>query len=369
MRRFSAALIAFIMAGAGIVGASEKIDKRLQFSRVATSGRSWEGPQFVRADRNGRVFLLRSDKLEVYSVGKDGVAAKPLPLETSSDAIGHVLHAAMSPSGDQWLMYAEGKIRLFVDGKEKVLPPMAWQPWTVGFIRDTPVVAVMPRPLPSTVLHLQDLGDVPWLATLDNDRWSTLVEHSGLSAERAWKERSRMNEWVAEHASFMASARDGKLWVASQYGYRLRRLSPTGRTLSEILLEKGKMEAPAQPAASREAAATMKSMEAHGGKAKFTAFTAKPVIADLVEGRDGIYLLVHEEGGGLALDRYDAAVGHIERARLSYQGSGRFTLASGKDGLYIAPLDPAEGLWKISWAALESVAWEEVEEPGSKAGR
>jgi hypothetical protein len=38
-------------------------------------------------------------------------------LEASGDAIGHVLHAAMSPSGDQWLMYAEGKVRLFVGWK------------------------------------------------------------------------------------------------------------------------------------------------------------------------------------------------------------------------------------------------------------
>jgi hypothetical protein len=369
MRRFNAALIAFILAGLGVAAASEKADKRLQLSRVATPGASWEGPQFVRADRSGRVFLLRGDKLEVYSIGKDGAAAKPLRLETASDAIGHLLHAAMSPSGDQWLMYAEGKVRLFVDGKEKALPPVAWQPWTVGFLRDTPAVAVMPRPLPSTVLHLQDLGDVPWLVTLDNDRWSALVEHSGLSAEKAWKERSRMNEWVAEHASYLAPARDGKLWVASQYRYRLRRLSPMGRTLSEIVLEKEQKKASGRPAANREAAATLKSMEAHGGKATFTAFTEKPVIADVVEGPDALYLLIHEMGGGLALDRYDAVLDGIERVRLSHQGSGRFTLASGKDGLYIAPLDPAEGLWKISWSALESVAWEKVEEPESKTGR
>src|SRR5215204_7541396 len=88
MKRFSAALIAIILAGAA--AASEKPDTRLQLSRVATPGASWEGPQFVRADRSGRVFLLRSDKLEVYSIGKDGAAAKPLRLETSSNAIGHV---------------------------------------------------------------------------------------------------------------------------------------------------------------------------------------------------------------------------------------------------------------------------------------
>lgn len=369
MSRVGVALISLLLAWPGIAASAEKTDRKLQLSRVATPAASWDGPQFVRADRNGRVFLLRADEPEVYPIGKAGAAAQPLRLEASSDSIGHVLQAAMSPSGNQWLMYAEGKLRLFVDGKEKTLPPIAWQPWTVGFLRDTPVVGVMPRPLPSAVLHLEDLGDVPWLMNLDHDRWSALVEHSGLSAEQAWKERSRMNEWVAAHASLLASARDGKLWVASQYGYRLLRLSPTGRTLSEVHLKEEKKKEPAsKPVPSREAAAAMKSMEAHGGKATFTSFTEKSVIADVVEGRDAIYLLVHEEGGGLALDRYDAALDRIERVRLSREGSGRFTLASGKDGLYIAPHDPAEGLWSISWSALESAAWEEVRQPDSEAG-
>jgi hypothetical protein len=362
MRRFGTALAAFILAAVAIAAASEKVENRLPLARVSTPGSSWKGPQFVRADRNGRVFLLRAEGPEVYAIGGAGAAAKPLRLETSNDAIGHVLHAAMSPGGDQWLMYAEGKVRLFVNGKERALPPIAWQPWTVGFLRDTPMVAVMPRPLPSTVLHLQDLGDVPWLVSLDNDRWSTLVEHSGLSAQMAWKERWRMNEWVAEHSSFLAPARDGKLWVASQYGYRLRRLSPTGRTLAEITWKEEQETTGAPTVPSREASATMKAMEAHGGKATFTAFKEKPVIADVVEGRDAIYLLVYEASGNLALDRYDAALDKLERVRLSQQGSGRFTLASGKDGLYIAPLDPAAGLWKVSWSALESAAWDPVED-------
>jgi len=357
------AMVLLAMTGVGAVTlASDKPAPRLRLEQIATPGTSWEGPQFVRADRAGRIFLLRADGLAVYPVTKAGVLGEPVGLQPTSNAIGHVLDAVLSPSGNQWLLYAEGTLRLFVEGKERPLPPVSWQPWSVGFIRDTPVVGVMPRPLPTAVLHLGELGTVPWLITLAGDRWSALVEHSGLSAETAWKERSRMTTWVADYASFIAPARDGKLWVASQYRYRLQRLSPTGRALSQVALkEEEKEESSVKVSMAPEVAAAVKRMETQGGHAKFHAFTEKPVIADVVEGRDGVYLLVYTSGGGLALDRYDPALGRLERVPLSLEGSGRFTLASSKEGLYLAPFAPADGLWRISWGALESAAWKEVE--------
>jgi hypothetical protein len=362
MRAVVKAMFLLTMAGPAVVTAgAAKSAPRLRLEQVATPGASWAGPQFVRADRAGRVFVLRADGLEAYPVTKAGALGEPVGLQPTSSAIGHVLDAALSPSGNQWLVYAEGMLRLFLEGKERPLPPISWQPWTVGFIRDTPVVVVMPRPLPSAVLHLGDLGTVPWFVTLDGDRWSTLVEHSSLSAETAWKERSRMTTWVAEYAASMAPARDGKLWVASRYRYRLQRLSPTGRTLAQVALKEKKEEKrPAQVAGGPEVAAAVERMEAQGGHARFNAFTEEPVIADMVEGRDAIYLLVHTSGG-LALDRYEPVLGRLDRAPLPLEGSGRFTLASGKDGLYLAPFDPAEGLWRISWSVLESALWTEIE--------
>ena len=323
-----------------------------------------DGVQFVSSDRNGNVFLFRGgEKPAVYPISKAGEIGKPEHLLATNEALGFVLDAVLSPAGDQWLVLAQGTVRLFVNGKEKPLPPLSWLPWTVGFLRGTPVVGVMPRLLPSAVLHLQDLGTVPWLLTLDNDRWSPLVEHSGFSAEAAWKDRSKMNEWVAKYASAITPARDGKLWVASQYSYRVQRLSPSGKNLLEFDAGKGKEQAPRKATMSAQAAATVRQAEAQGGKAQFQGFTDTAVIADLVEGPDrAIYLLVHTAGeDSLAIDRYDPSQDVLERVPLSLPGSGRLTLAAGKGGLHVAPFRATGGLWRISWTTLESAPWKAVE--------
>ncbi len=354
------AIVALVLAGATVVSAAKPEERRLWLEPVAAKAQAAEGTQFVRADRAGNILLLRGDTGEVSSILKSGELGEAVRLKATNNALGHVLNAALSPSGDQWLLYAEGKLRLFVDGKEKPLPPIDWQPWSVGFLRDTPLVGVMPRPLPSAALHLQDLGTVPWLVILDNDRWSTMLGHPGLDAETAWKERSRMNAWVAAYSSLVAPARDGKLWVASEYAYELRQLNSTGRTVSEVSVAIKKEAPPITITPNQEAAAAVKRMETQGGTATFHEFTEKAVIADLAEKNGSVFLVVHAPGSALALDRYDPGQGRLERAQLALKDSGRFTLACGKDGVYIAPMNPAEGVWRVSWAELESAAWKPV---------
>lgn len=256
-------------------------------------------------------------------------------------------------------MYAESRIRLFVDGKEKPIPAPEWRPWSVGFVRDTPMVCVVPRPTPAAHLRIKDLGAVPWLIAFDGDRWSNVVEHSELSAAAAWKERSRMNEWIAEYAGFLAGDRKGKLWLASQYGYRVQRLSAGGRSLLEIRVKAPETDS-RQRKAQAESADMSRQAETRGGTAH--SFEAAQVVADLTEGADGaLYLLVNPgDGDTLALDRYDSVRGVLERAPLSLKGSGNFTLASGKDGLYLAGWNAKTGRWRLSWQALEQADWKEV---------
>jgi hypothetical protein len=91
--------------------------------------------QFIRSDAAGRVFLFRGDEPAIYPVNKAGDIGKPESLQTGNESLGHVMDVALSPGGDQWLVRAEGKVRLFVEGKEKTLPSMDWQPWSVGFVR------------------------------------------------------------------------------------------------------------------------------------------------------------------------------------------------------------------------------------------
>jgi hypothetical protein len=355
-----ASVLVAVMISVLTIASKQAEERRLWFEPVASRAQAAEGFQFVRADRTGNVFLFRGDRGEVSPVLKSGELGEPVRLKTTNTPLGFVVHAALSPGGNQWLLYAEGKLRLFLGGKEKPLPPLDWQPWAVGFLRDTPVAVVMPRPLPSAVLHLQDIGEVPWLVSLDNDRWSTLLGHPDLDAEVAWKERSRMNAWVAEYSSLVAPARDGKLWAASEYTYALRRLNSSGKTLSEVTVAQKSHGEPTIKITPRDASAAVKRMEAQGGSASFHEFKEKAVVADLAERNGSVYLIVHAPGSTLALDRYDPGQERLERVPLAIKDSGRFTLACGKDGLYIAPLNPAEGVWRVTWAALESAEWKAV---------
>jgi hypothetical protein len=348
-----------ITASAGPLLAAPPAPKLLRPQPVALAAKGWSAPLFVRSDRAGHVFLLRAERAEVYPLDAAGQLQEPWKLKPTEAALGLVLNAALSPAGDQWLLHVQSTVRLFVDGKERPLPPLDWQPWSVGFRRETPIVAVMPRPLPAAAQRLASLGTAPWLLALEGDRWSALVEHSDLTAERAWRERARMNEWVAEHAVFLAPARDGKLWAARQYAHRVQRLSPSGKTLLDIEVQDGReVKAPARPA---------RDVDVHGRKVPVQAFEAKQAIEDLVEGPGGtLYLLAHRTGkGGLALERYDPVRGLLEEAPLALEGTGRFTLAAGKDGLYLAGFDPTEGLWMLSWEAVQAAPWVEVE--GSEA--
>src|SRR5947208_17098032 len=74
----------------------------IQPERLPATG--WEGSQFLRADRAGNLFLLRTGTLEVYPVGKSGAPGKPVRLDTTSTATGSIREAAMSPSGDRWFL-------------------------------------------------------------------------------------------------------------------------------------------------------------------------------------------------------------------------------------------------------------------------
>ncbi|MES1245263.1 MAG: hypothetical protein ABUT39_26900 [Acidobacteriota bacterium] len=353
--------LAVILLAALTIAAGKPKDSELWLDPVAAGAQGAEGFQFVRADRTGNVFLFRSDRGEVSPLLKNGELGEVVRLKVANAPLGFVVHAALSPDGSQWLFYAEGKLRLFLDGKEKPLPPIDWQPWAVGFLRDTPLAVVMPRPLPSATLRLQDLGVAPWLVRFDNDRWSAWLSHPDLDAETAWRERSRMNAWVAEYSSLISPARDGKLWMASEYAYALRRLSPSGKTLSEVTVAKSKgEESPIRITPRGDAAAAVKRMEAQGGSASFHEFKEQAVIADLAEKSGFVYLLVHAPGSKLALDRYDPAQERLDRIPLAVRDSGRFTLACGKDGLYIASITPAEGVWRASWSALDSAEWKPV---------
>ena len=318
----------------------------------ALEGATWDGSQFVRADRKGNVFLFRGNAFEVYPEAETGALGEPRRLKATAETSTLVHDAVLSPGGDQWLVYADIGTRLFVDGKEKLVPALAWRPWSISFLRDTPVVAVIPLQIGETGKDLEDLAAVPWLLALGNGRWETLVDHRRLTGKDLAGNGRDSNDYVADTAIFMRADHEGKLWVGRQYAYQVERWSASGRPLVEIVVDGGKVE-------ERK---LRENSQAKGAK-NYHAFRAKPAVLDLVEGTDHrMYFLVSRPDGSLVLDRYDPALAVLERVPLDLKKTGRFTLAAGKEGLYLAAWNGREGRWRITWEVLEEAGWKKVNE-------
>ncbi len=183
------------------------------------------------------------------------------------------------------------------------------------------------------------------------------------------QEGDGLNRAIAEFGSFLAGDRQGKLWAARQYGYRVQRFTPGGRVLLDITVDGGAVRQGQKEeskgievklrGSSNPAEATRNPRQEKG---TFFEFTAESVIEALTEGRDGrLYLFVKTGDGGMALDRYDPARAVVERAPLRMSLKNRPSLAAGRDGLYLAAWDAMNGRWRISWEALEQAEWKKVE--------
>lgn len=356
---------ALLLAWTGVAAAAPVVPEPVLRGEASPT---WEGSQFVQADRGGRVFFFRGDTLSVYPLTKEGVLGDPVRLQAApGNDRGMPLRAALSPLGDRWLVYSPFSVRLFVDAEEKPLPELAWNPWGVGFLRDTPVVAVIPRPNHRNRDLSQPL-DIPWFVTLTGDRWSPLTTLKGVSVGTLMKSGG-MNDSIAENAVFLKSDHEGKLWAARQYAYRVQRFSPTGRVLTELTVDGGKVpekkkagkgiEIKLHSAGENPTEATH---DSRAEKATSHPFTAEQVLLDLTEGRDGrLYLLVRLPDGAAVLDRFDPSSTALERLTLRMDASGTFTVAAGRDALYIAAFKGNAGRWKLPWSTLDLASWKPVE--------
>lgn len=312
----------------------------------------WQGPQKVQADARGRVFLLRGETLEVYPVEKNGVLGKPAKLEAAHSLNAPVIDAAMGPGPGDWLLRLPLEVRWFVDGKEKVLPPLPWRPWSVGYLRNTPVVGVLPQPAPVNGMVINHPGEEtpatgPAVMELSGDRWSVLVEDARPARQDA-------NAAVESCGRTLLGDREGKLWAARNYAYVLDRYSPAGHRLLRLEVDKGKV------AHRDEKTAAVPAEVRPEDRKRFRPFLGILKISDLTEGLDHrIYLLVQEEKG-VALDRYDTAQSSLERVQLGLDLTGNATLAAGRDALYLAAHSGDGGRWKIAWEELDRARWKKI---------
>jgi hypothetical protein len=315
-------------------------------------GIQWGATQAVQADRQGHVYLLRADTLEVYPVLKNGSLGKPAKLEAASSLQGPVLKAAMGDGPGDWLLCLPFQVRWFADGKEKPVPPLPWQPHGVGFLRGSPVVSVVARPAPMNGQVIRKVGEAPpasgpAVMTFDGERWSTVVEED-------WPAARDSGEILESTARSVFGDRQGKLWMSRDYAYVLDRYSAAGRRLLRVETKAGgvihqetkDVQAPSGLSAS--------------DRAHFHPVLGVLQIADLTEGPDHrIYLAVQGQKG-LSIDRYDPTQAILERTDLGLEAPGYVSLAAGRDALYIAAPHGNQGRWRISWEDLDRAAWKRV---------
>lgn len=318
---------------------------------VVAAEMTWDGPQIVRADRAGNVFFLRADTLQVYPLTQGGKLGEPRPLEVTGELPQLVRNAALSPGGDVWILSVDLSLRRFVDGKEKAVPPLDWRISGIGFARDEPIVSFLPLPVAWDQVYRERKGQIPRLMSFDGDRWNVLAEFPGSSAADPVQRRPDLNGAMAQHAGFIASDSQGRVWIARQYAYDVEQMGPSGRSRLHLVVGGGKVKERAGDGNSNGHAV-----------AGLTAFRGQPAILDLVEGRDRrmYFLTAGGDSGGLALDRYDPVTSQLERIPLAFQLSGRATLAAGKKGLYIAAWNGRGGRWMLRWDSLEVASWTPV---------
>ena len=327
-------------------------------------GASWGGSQFLQADRKGRLFLLRGETLEIFPLGSSGKLGegKALPSANPRSPGGEctVVGAAMSRGGD-WLIQDGAELLVFRGAKEEPVEKLPWFVSAAGFVDDDPVVAGSPRAVDKAAAGLAPLsGPQGFLAHWSAGHWGTLVpaiDKGKESDPRALMERRMVR---------LASASNGHLWMAFDYEHRFREYSPGGRLLTEIVVGRGEARR-AEDAESRQKLADdeARRMSKEGHRVKIFEVTAEPATEALAEGRDGrMYFLVLGGGdgeSGVALERFDAVNGSLERLPLAMPDPGRGTMAAGRDGLYVAAYSAKRGIWRLTWDDLDQATWTEVE--------
>src|SRR6185295_18080278 len=342
----------FLALSTATTAAEPPVARKLIPDPVASAEAStWDGPQIVRSDRVGNVFFLRADTLEVYPLTQAGKLGEPAKLEVLGEGPQLVRDAALSPGGDVWLISADLVIRRFVDGKEKVMPALEWRASGIGFEREDPVVSVLPLPVAWDQVYRERKGQIPRLMTFDGNRWSVLAEYPDLPASEIADQRPDLNGAIAQHAAFVASDPEGRLWIARQYAYDIEQLAPSGKQRLHLIVNSGKV------------AERKEEGEPKDRPVGLTVLLSKAAILDLAEGRDHRMFFLAAGGGtdgSVVLDRYDPVTSQLERISLALQLPGRATLASGKKGLVLAEWNGRGGRWMLPWDALELATWKPV---------
>lgn len=325
------------------------------------------GHQFLQADKDGRIFLLRKDTLDLYelSVGGQWIPKGRLVKDESFLVNPPVMDAAMSLSGDAWVLFSmPNRLYVFRHGDVETLEA-PWHVSAVSIGQGEPLVSVAPGEMSSAAPSVLRLAAPPLLQRWDGKGWETLVEGRFLGDSPdgvTYGEHMR-----GEFSTFLVSTPERRLWVADEFAYHLRRFSPSGALQDELSVSGGKVvwsERTEEEWTKAETAAKK------GGMAGWSRRWLSPVRAEttfrgVTMGRDGAVYLLAQTRQGLALDRFQPTLLSLDRVLLKgiELGPGRLTMAAGKDGIYIAGFAGRDGIWRIDSEDLEKADWQPV--PGA----
>jgi hypothetical protein len=220
----------------------------------------------------------------------------------------------------------------------------------------------------------------PLLLGLSGTRWEPIVsEVYEVSAVRGAEEKridsNFLNALTATRESFLARGPKGALWLANRNLYRVRGFSASGRLLAEVKQGAGQVELRSR---SKEELASSKQVAAEAGAERerqwaqhiLAAPSPRRAVEALAVSPGGTVFIAAASGdGGLFLDRFDPAVGELERIGLRLAESrGRILMAAGSDGLYLANTSGKGGRWFVGWDRLEAAPWREVSDSSITSG-
>jgi hypothetical protein len=196
-------------------------------------------------------------------------------------------------------------------------------------------------------IDLDHVPNTPLVSQLQGHSW---VPYSEREYWRTAHEDSPISQAIVNSDLLITGCNDGKVWIASRFGYRFRQFSTSGRQLFEMELPVD--ESPQPPVETVEGA---------------TAITAKQYTRALICDRDGtLYALVSSDATGTeyaGLDRYDSITGRVDRILVDFSATNRLSSAAGKDGIYIAGFASKAkggGVWLIPWEDLRDQPWIEM---------
>jgi hypothetical protein len=313
------------------------------------------GQQFIQADSEGRVFLLRAAQdLSVFPVLRSHELGSPVRLAGGGAA--DLRDASMS-GGREWLLLRGGDIVRASTDESLTAPTLEWLPLAVGFV-DGEAMAIVSASRMKRLSSGEPSTAAPFLARWSGDDWVSEL------ADLATARPADPGAAISDRAASLFSDRNGRYYLARQYVYRIEeRRRAKEAPLAVLEVGNGKMvERPARPG--EEPALAERAKPTTG--ARVGVFRGLDALLAMAKNPDGKLLALTGAAvageGPCGLDRIDWERRRVERLALDFACSGRVSLASGKDGLYVAPFSAKEDRYFIAWDELDRARWTPVAE-------